>query len=287
MSSINKHNITLKSLLQEIALERIEKVNRTKFIENVLGIKLSLEESTLLLEGGILSQDLEERIQLAELELTGFLDTIAKKIGGIPKDLAKNFNDAASFLKFLYNVISDPTGKNIMKAIVILQRNAKALFAKIDRAMASMPENIKELAGKVIAWIKKTASKILGIKSDVDSTDELDGDMSNWKKFIMLLLVGMLMIFLLKVPNLATNMGVDFSIQGLENLFTLIPNVLSKIFTSPLELAKVTIGPALVGAIGPIIVVFKGAKLLASVQAELLDSNAWLQKTPIANRIPK
>ena len=270
--------IKLKDIFTEVTSERIEKMNRTRFIENVLGIKLSLEESTLLLEGGTLSQELEERIQLAEFELKGFLDTLAKKIGGIPKDLTKTFTDATSFLKFIYNVVSDPRGQNLIKAITLLQRNAKALFAKVDRALASVPDKVKELVGKVVGWIKKVASSILGIKSDVDSTDELTGDSSNWKKFIMLLLVGMLMIFLVKLPNILGDLGEDFLKDGLESLFKLVPDLLSKIFSSPMDLLKVTSGPALIAAIGPIITVFKGAKILASIQSDLLSNSAWLKK---------
>lgn len=286
MSSINNYNTTLKGLLQEITLERIEKVNRTKFIENVLGIKLSLKESTLLLEGGELPQELEERIRLAELEFTGFLDSLAKKIGGIPKDLAKTFTDAASFLKFLYNVISDRTGENLKKAITLLQKNSKILFSRLESAIASIPENMKQLVSKVVAWIKKVASKILGIKSDVDSTDDLTGDMANWKKFIMLLLVGMLMVFLIKLPTTAKNLGVEFSMDSLQNVFELIPNLLGKIFTSPVDMAKVASGPSLTAAIGPIVLIFKGAKILSAVQTELLNGNAWLQKTPTSNQTP-
>jgi hypothetical protein len=270
--------ITLKSLLHEVTLERIEKTNRSRFVENVLGIKLSLEETNILLEGGRLSQELEERIQLAEAEWKGFLDTLAAKIGGIPKDLAKTFTDLTGFLKFVYNVVSDKTGENLKNAIKTIQRNARALFARLDRVLASVPTKIKEIFDRVLAWIKKTAGTILGIKSDVDTNDQLTGDSGNWKKFLMLLLVGMLLMFLLEIPTMLKNLGEDFIKDGLTELFTLIPNILSKLFTSPMDLAKVAAGPTLIAAIGPVIAICKSAKIMANIQSNLLSSNAWLKK---------
>ncbi len=270
--------IKLIPMLEELATKQIERLERVRFIEGVLGINLTLEESKLLLEGGQTSQELEQKIQLAEAELMGFLDTLAAKIGGIPKDLAKTFTDAAGFLKFIYNVVSDKTGENLKNAIIVMQRSAIALFRRIDRLLASVPTKIKEIFDKILAWIKKTAGTILGVKSDVDTTDKLTGDSSNWKKFLMLLLVGMLLVFLMQVPSILKNLGEDFIKDALENLFNFIPNILSKLFTSPLDLAKMVAGPAFISTIGPIITIFKSAKIMGNVQTDLLASNAWLKK---------
>jgi len=268
--------IKLKDILKESQQEH--KVAHARFIENVLGIKLSIEESNMLLEGGKLPQELEERIQSEIALYENFLTTIAAKIGGIPKELAKTFTDAAGFLKFIYNVISDRTGENLEKAIALMQRNAKALFARIERLISAISGKIKEIFDRVLAWIKKVAASVLGIKSDVDATDKLTGDSGNWKKFIMLLLVGMLLIFLVQLPDLVKSFGEDGIKKLLEKVFEQISTFLGKIFTNPLELIKVLAGPALVSALGTIITIFKSIKLLAFLQTNYLANNAWLVK---------
>jgi len=270
--------IKLIPMLEELAIKQTGSLERVRFIESVLGIDLTFEESKLLLEGGQTSQELEQKIQLAEAEWKGFLDTLAAKIGGIPKNLAKTFTDAAGFLKFIYNVVSDKTGENLKNAIKIIQRNAKALFSRIDRALASVPTKIKEIFDKVLAWIKKTAGTILGIKSDVDTTDQLTGDSGNWKKFLMLLLVGVLLMFLIEIPTMLKGLGEDFIKDGLEKLFEYIPNILSKLFTSPVDLAKMVAGPTFVSIIGPVMAIIKSAKIMGSIQTDLLSNNAWLKK---------
>jgi hypothetical protein len=268
--------IKLTDILKES--QQKHRVSHARFLENVLGIKLSIEESNTLLEGGKLPQELEERIQSEIALYENFLTNIVAKIGGIPKDLSKTFTDAASFLKFIYNVVSDKTGENLEKAIALMQRNAKALFARIERVINAIPAKIKEIFNKALTYIKKVAASILGIKSDVDASDELTGDSGNWKKFIMLLLVGMLLIFLIQVPDLVKGFGEDKIAGLLETAFGQISTFLSKIFTNPLELAKVIAGPALVAALGTIVTVFKSIKLLAFIQTNYLASNAWLTK---------
>ena len=274
----NSGMIKLIPMLEELATKQTGRLERVRFIEGVLGINLTLEESKLLLEGGQTSQELEQKIQLAEAEWKGFLDTLAAKIGGIPKDIAKTFTDATSFLKFIYNVVSDKTGENLKNAIKTMQRSAGALFMRIDRVLASVPTNIKEIFDKALAWIKKTAGAVLGIKSDVDATDQLTGDSGNWKKFLMLLLVGVLLVFLIQIPTMLKSLGEDFIKDGLTKLFTFIPDILTKLFTSPLELAKMVAGPALISTIGPIITIVKSAKIMGNIQTDLLSSNAWLKK---------
>lgn len=268
--------IKLKDILNES--QREHKVAHARFIENVLGVKLSIKESTMILEGGKLPQELEERIQSEIALYENFLKTIVAKIGGIPKDLSKTFTDAATFLKFIYNVISDKTGENLKKAIEIMQRNAKALFSKIERLIGAIAGKIKEIFNKVLAYIKKVAANILGIKSDVDASDELTGDSGNWKKFIMLLLIGMLLIFLLQVPDLVKSFGEDKISGLLQSAFEQISTYLGKIFTNPLELAKVVTGPALITSLGTVVSIFKAVKLLALIQTNYLANNAWLTK---------
>ena len=268
--------IKLKDLLKESQQEN--KIAHARFLENVLGIKLSTEQSNALLEGGKLPQELEERIQSEIALYENFLTTIAAKIGGIPKDLGKTFTDAASFLKFIYNVISDKTGENLKKAIEIMQRNAKSLFSRIERLISSISTKIKDIFNKVLAYIRKVAANILGIKSDVDASDELTGDSGNWKKFIMLLLIGMLLIFLLQMPDLVKDFGEDKISGILQSAFEQISAYLGKIFTNPLELAKVAAGPALITTLGTIISIFKSVKLLALIQTTYLANNAWLTK---------
>jgi len=169
-------------------------VQQSQFVEKVLGIKLTPDQFCLMLEGK-LPQNLKEQIQSETMLYESFLDDLAAKIGGIPKNIAKTFTDGTSVLTFIYNVISDKTGQNLEKVNKIITRNCKAIFARVERFVDQASEKIKGVLGKVVAWIKDKTKGILSIQSDTDPSDSISGDGSNWKKFIQLFLVGMVLVF--------------------------------------------------------------------------------------------
>ena len=215
---IGAEEASLIGLLETLTSDYLNKADHIQFITEVLGIRTTPAEYIALYEGQDPS-NLKELIEAETLLYESFLDDIAKKIGGIPTGIAKTFTDASSFLKFIYNVISDKTGENLKKGIAILTKNTRAIYARIERSMASVPQQIKDLFAKVFNWIKKVAPTILGVKSDVDISDDLKGDSSNWKKFIMFLVVGMIMVFLSKLGNLIKDMGEDVATNALTKLW--------------------------------------------------------------------
>ena len=167
----------------------IKQIQYTQFVENVLGIELTLEQSCSLMEG-IMPTSLSERI-LYESELyENFIKDIAKKIGQIPTNVQKTFNSAMDLLKFIYNVIADKTGENLKKGILIIQRNSRALFTKVENALRNVPQKLKDVVQSVLNWLKAKVATILGGKSDVDDQDGETTEGGNWKKYKLLLLSG-------------------------------------------------------------------------------------------------
>lgn len=253
----------------------IESIKHTQFVEKVLGIRLTPQETCLLLEGRNLHRE-DILLEIAIYE--GFLDDLAAKIGGVPKTIAKTLTDAGSVLTFMYNVIADKTGQNLSKAIAILMRNSRVMFAKIERAIQQVPQKVKELFTQVIDWIREKTKSVLAVQSDTDATDKISGDSSNWKKFILLLLIGMLLVFLKQVPAIVKGFGEDTVNSGLEQVWTLTKDTLTKFMSAPADLAKLVAGGGIIKTLLPIIGIYKSAKLLANVNNDLLDSNAWLKK---------
>jgi hypothetical protein len=255
----------------------IHNVQQAQFIEKVLGIELNSDQLCLMLEGKI-HQSTKESILLETAIYEGFLDDLASKIGGVPKAIAKTLTDATSVLTFIYNVISDKTGANLSKAIAVITRNCKAMFAKIERIANALPGSVKDLFTKVIEWIKDKTKGILAVQSDTDPADKLSGDSSNWKKFILLLLVGMLLTFLKYLPDKLKDFGNDAVSDGLSQIWKATQDLAGKFLSAPADMIKFVAGGSLVKMLLPLIGLYKGAKMLQSINGDLLDANAWLKK---------
>jgi hypothetical protein len=256
----------------------IHNIQHTRFVEDVLGISITLDQRCTLMEG-IMPSILREQIMLETAIYEGFLDDLAIKIGGVPKALAKTFTDARSVLTFIYNVVSDKTGENLKKATTIIKRNAMGLFAKIERLATNLPAKVKEIFDNIIQWIKTKVQNLINVQSDTDKQDDIQGDGGNWKKFILLLLVGMVLIFLKQLPLIIKDFGEDIAGDGLGKLWDMSQSLMSKFLTSPAELAKLVTGGTLINTLMPILAIYKSVKIFQSIQDELLDSNAWLRKT--------
>lgn len=255
----------------------IRSVQQAQFFEKVLGIKLNSDQLCLILEGKI-HQSIKENILLETAIYEGFLDDLASKIGGVPKTIAKTLTDATSVLTFIYNVIGDKTGANLSKAIVVITRNCKAMFAKIQRIADTLPGVVKDLFTKVIEWVKTKTKAILTVQSDTDPTDKLSGDSSNWKKFILLLLVGMLLVFLKDLPDKLKDFGNDVVVDGLSQIWKATQDLAGKFLTVAADMVKFVAGGSLVKMLLPLIGLYKSAKTLQNINRDLLDSNAWLKK---------
>lgn len=260
-------------------MTHLQNIKHAQFVQNVLGINLTLDQTCSLMEGSI-PYSLEKQILTETAIYEGFLDDLAAKIGGVPKAVAKTFTDATGVLTFIYNVISDKTGQNLQKGITIILRNSKALFAQIDRLASQLSGKLKEIFDKIMDWMKSKVKTITSIQSDTDSEDGLKGEGANWKKFILLFLVGMVLIFLRNIPSMLKEFGEDVVKGGLEKIWDLSQDLITKFFSSPADLLKLVSGSALVKILLPLIAVYRSAKMLQSINADLLDSNAWLRKSP-------
>lgn len=256
----------------------LQHIQHTQFVENVLGIPLTVDQSCCLMEGRM-PHNLRDRILTETQIYEGFLDDLASKIGGIPKDIAKTFTDAGSVLKFIYNVISDKTGENLKKGIAIIVRNCKALFAQIERLTQKIPEKLRELFNKILDWMKAKVQGLISVQSDTDSTDGIKGEGANWKKFLLLLLAGMVLVFLKQIPSTLSGFSEDVVQAGLTKIWELSQNLISKFLSSPADLLKVVAGAGLVKMLLPLMTLYKTAKMLEPINNDLLDSNAWLRKT--------
>lgn len=256
----------------------IRNIQHTRFVEDVLGISISLDHRCTLMEG-VMPASLKEQILLETAIYESFLEDLATKIGGVPKALAKTLTDVRSVLTFIYNVVSDKTGENLKKATTIIKRNAMSLFAKIERLATNLPAKVKQLFDKIIQWIKTKVQNLINVQSDTNSQDNIQGDGGNWKKFILLLLIGMVLIFLKQLPLIIKDFGEDIAGDGLGKLWDMSQSLMSKFLTSPAELAKLVTGGTLINTLMPILAIYKSVKIFQSIQDELLDSNAWLRKT--------
>ena len=255
----------------------IANVQRTQFIENVLGINLTVEQSCLLMEGRM-PVALKERIEYETKLYEGFVDDLVKKIGAIPTSIQKTFKAAADVLKFIYQVITDPTGKNLKEAITRITRNAKALFARVARAVEQLPANIKQSLEPVMQWLKTKVSTFFSVKSDVDDQDDLKGDSGNWKKFILLFLGGCMLVMISKIPDILKSFGEGAVKTGLKSILKSTTDITTKLLAEPQVAAAATGGAAITTLLMPLLKIYAGAKVLETINDELLDSNAWLKK---------
>jgi hypothetical protein len=256
----------------------IIEIQQSQFAERVLGIKLTPDQFCLMLEGK-LPQNLKERIHSETMLYESFLDDLAARIGGIPSNIAKTFTDATSVLTFIYNVISDKTGQNLEKANLIITRNCKAIYTRVERFINQAPEKIKDILGKVVAWIKEKTKNTLSIKSDTDPSDDVSGEGSNWKKFLQLFLVGMVLVFLNQLPEILKKYGMDIAKQGLTKVWEMSQEMVTKFFSTPSDMLKMTTSGGMIKLFLPLIAVYKSAQILQAINNDLLDSNAWLKKT--------
>lgn len=255
----------------------VKQIQYTQFVENVLGIELTLEQSCSLMEG-IMPSSLKERI-LYESELyENFIKDIAKKIGQIPTNVQKTFNSAMDLLKFIYNVIADKTGENLKKAILIIQRNSRALFSKVESALRNVSQSLRDVVQRVINWLKTKVATILGVKSDVDDQDEVTADGGNWKKFILLLLSGSLLVAVYRLSSILQDFGEDAAKDGLAQMLKGTEEVMKKMLSEPAQAVAATGGAAISAILMPLLKLYAGAKVLQVINDELLDSNAWLKK---------
>ena len=255
----------------------VHNIQQAQFVERVLGIKLNSDQLCLMLEGR-LPQKIREDILLETAIYEGFLDDLAAKIGGVPKTIAKTLTDAGSVLTFIYNVISDKTGANLSKAIMTMTRNCKVMFAKIERIANALPDAVKSIYLKVVEWVRTKTKDVLTVQSDTDPADKLSGDSSNWKKFILLLLVGMILVFLKYVPDTLKGFGADVVNDGLSQIWKATQELAGKFLSAPADMLKFVAGGSLVKMLLPLIGLYKSAKMLQTISSDLLDSNAWLKK---------
>lgn len=250
---------------------------RIQFIERVLGIRLDTQQICLLLEGNT-PTSLESTIQLEAQIHEEFLDDLAKKLGEVPKDLAKTFSDVPGVLKFIYNVIGDKTGKNLQAGINIIRRNCITLFATVEDLVTKLPKALAARVTKVIDWVREKTKNILTIKSDVDYSDDATEDMGNWKKFLLLFLLGMMLVLLKNINAIIKRYGEKIAFKGFEKVWNVTVDLIDYIIRSPAELIKIANSAGLIQTMIPLFTVYKQIQLLQQVNSELLDSNTWLKK---------
>jgi hypothetical protein len=257
-------------------MNHIANIRRTQFIENVLGIDLTIEQSCLLMEGRM-PVALKERIEYETRLYEGFVDDLVKKIGAIPTSIQKTFKAATDVLKFIYQVITDPTGKNLKEAITRITRNARALFTRITKAVEQLPAKIKQLLEPIMNWLKTKVPTFFSVKSDVDDQDDLKGDSGNWKKFILLFLGGCVLVMISKIPDILKDFGEDVLKDGLISIFKSTTNITNKLLAEPQVAAAVAGGAAITSLLAPLLKIYAGAQVLETINDVLLDSNAWLK----------
>jgi hypothetical protein len=255
----------------------IANIQRTQFIENVLGINLTLDQSCLLMEGTI-PASLKERIEYETALYESFLDGLVKKIGAIPAGVQKTFKAAGDVLKFVYQVIADRTGNNLKEAIIRITRNAKGLFTRMTKAIEALPDDIKKLVEPITKWLKAKVPTFFSVKSDVDNEDDLTGDSGNWKKFILLFLGGCLLVFVSKIPNILKDFGGDALKSGLITMLKSTTELTTKILAEPQVAAAAAGGTAIGTLLMPLLKIYASAKVLETINDQLLDKNAWLKK---------
>lgn len=226
---------------------------------------------------GVLPNNLKERILLETQIYESFLDSLATVVGNSP--MVKTIKDGASFFNFIYNVIGDKSGENLKKANRILVRNCTALYTKATKLGDSLPAGkIKETYTSIVEWLNSKVKSIISVQSDTDPNDNLKGEGSNWKKFILLLLVGMVLILLKSMNSVLASVGADILEKALTTIWNLTKDLAIKFLSAPVDLIKFTSGAALMKVLIPLISTYKTIKLLQTINGDLLDSGAWLRK---------
>ena len=145
--------------------------------------------------------------------------------------------------------------------------------------MRNVPQTIKDVVQRVINWLKAKVATILGVKSDVDDQDEVTADGGNWKKFILLLLSGSLLIAVYRLGDILQNFGEDAAKDGLVQMLKGTGEVMKKMMSEPAQAVAATGGAAISTILMPLLKLYAGAKILQVINDQLLDSNAWLKKT--------
>lgn len=222
---------------------------------------------------------LKKRIEYETALYESFLDGLVKKIGEVPKNIQKTITSNVDILKFIYNVIADKTGENLKKGIATITNNIKRMMDKITEIIATLPEKVQEFATKILEWLRTKMGNFLSVKSDVDNTDNIKGDASNWKKFISLLLGGCLVVALYKLKDIVADFGKDKAADGLQSLFGPTLDALKKTFAEPDVALQAVGGASVASLILPIFTAYKGAKILQTINDELLNNNTWLKKS--------
>jgi len=250
-------------------------IKYAQFVENVLGIRLSLDDTCLLMEGKM-PYHLRTQIQEEQAMYESFLGYMLKKIGDTPKAVVKTFKDSVSLMKFIWGVISDSTGQNLINGIKRLTVNMANLFTRIQRAVNSVPEALRSLLNKVVDWVANIGKKLGAIKSDVAPDDELKGEQGNWKKFMVLLLVGMLATFLANIVRRVGELGVEVIQKGLTQIWKLTQGMTTKLLGEPAEMVKAA-GSAFMTSIGPLLALYSSAKVMQAINSDLIDDGSWVR----------
>ncbi len=250
-------------------------IRYAQFVENVLGIKLSSDDTCILMEGRV-PYHLKQRIKEEQEMYEGFLGDMMKKIGQAPTAVVKTFKDASGLLKFIWGVISDASGQNLVNGIKKLTVNMANLFTRIQRAITAVKGPLQTLLTKVVAWVENMGKKLGAIKSDVASDDDLKGEQGNWKKFMVLLLVGMIAVFVANIVRRIGEFGAEVIEKGLTQIWNLTQNMVTKLLGEPAEMVKAA-GTSFMTAIGPLLGLYSSAKVLQAINTDLLSDGSWVQ----------
>jgi hypothetical protein len=253
----------------------IHDIRYAQFVENVLGIKLSLDDTCILLEGKM-PYHLKQRIKEEQEMYESFLGDIMKKIGQAPTAVVKTFKDASGLLKFIWGVISDASGQNLINGIKKLTVNMANLFTRIKKAILAVKGPLQALLSKVVAWVENMGKKLGAIRSDVSPDDDLKGEQGNWKKFMVLLLVGMVVVFVANIVKRIDKFGGEVVEKGLTQIWNLTQGMVTKLLGEPAEMVKAA-GAGFMTALGPLLSLYSAAKVMQAINKDLVSDGSWVQ----------
>lgn len=250
-------------------------IRYAQFVENVLGIKLSSDDTCILMEGRV-PYHLKQRIKEEQEMYESFLGDIMKKIGQAPTAVVKTFKDASGLLKFIWGVISDTSGQNLINGIKKLTVNMANLFTRIQRAILAVKGPLQTLLSKVVDWVKSIGKKLGAIKSDVIPDDDLEGEQGNWKKFMVLVLVGMVVVFVANIVRRVDQFGEEVIIQGLTQIWKLTQSMVVKLLGEPALMVKAA-GTSFITSLGPLLSLYSAAKVMQKINTDLLSDGSWVR----------
>lgn len=253
----------------------LHNIHYAQFVENVLGVKLSLDETCILMEGKM-PYHLKQRIKEEQAMYESFLGDMMKKIGQVPTAVVKTFKDASGLLKFIWGIISDASGKNLVNGIRKLTVNMANLFTRIQRAISNVKGPLQGLLTKVVDWVESMGKKLGAIKSDVASDDDLKGEQGNWKKFMVLLLVGMVAVFVADIVRSIGKFGEEVIEKGLTQIWNLTKNMITKILGEPAQMVQAA-GQGFMTSIGPLMSLYSAAKVMQAINKDLVSDGSWVQ----------